>query len=113
MEERLEKEAEEFRKKLKEQILCDDDFERLEQFDVNVEEAYIEGAKAHLPQWHDLRIDPNDLPKETKEYLVKEDVWGNLVDKLVIYNAMKNFWCSDCQQDIIAWCETPKFEEDY
>lgn len=27
--------------------------------------------KAQIPQWHDLRKDPNDLPKENGEYWCK------------------------------------------
>ena len=42
-----EKLAEEYRKELKERLLRDDDFERLEMFDENVEEAYLAGRKSN------------------------------------------------------------------
>ena len=35
-----------------------------------VKEAYIASAKENGIQWHDLRKDPNDLPKENNLYLV-------------------------------------------
>lgn len=38
--------------------------------------AYIAGAEAHLSQWHDLRKDPSDLPKDTAVlYLVRVYSW--------------------------------------
>jgi len=33
--------------------------------------AYLAGAKENGVVWHDLRKDPNDLPKEEKQYVVK------------------------------------------
>ena len=56
--------AEEYRKSLKQRLIDEDNFERLEMFDENVEESFLAGLKAGRPQWHDLRKDPNDLPKE-------------------------------------------------
>ena len=29
----------------------------------DIEQAFLAGLKAGRPQWHDLRKDPNDLPK--------------------------------------------------
>ena len=37
--------AEEYRKKLKQRLIDEDDFERLENFDENVEEAFLAGLK--------------------------------------------------------------------
>ena len=38
--------AEEYRKSLKQKLIDEDEFERLEMFDENVEEAYLAGLKA-------------------------------------------------------------------
>ena len=38
----------------------------------DVIDAYIAGAKENGFVWHDLRKDPNDLPKKIKEYLVSD-----------------------------------------
>ena len=37
--------AENYRKKLKQRLIDEDDFERLENFDENVEEAFLAGLK--------------------------------------------------------------------
>ena len=37
--------AEEYRKQLKQRLIDEDDFERLENFDENVEEAFLAGLK--------------------------------------------------------------------
>ena len=56
--------AEEYRKSLKQKLIDEDEFERLEMFDENVEEAYLAGLKAARQEmWHDLRKNPNDLPE--------------------------------------------------
>ena len=62
--------AEKYRKSLKQKLIDEDEFERLEMFDENVEEAYLAGLKAGRPQWHDLRKDQNDLPKEEGAVLI-------------------------------------------
>lgn len=40
--------------------------------------AFLAGLKAGRPQWHDLRKDPNDLPKDDKEYVVKVKEYGGI-----------------------------------
>lgn len=81
---------------------------RVEQEVLKLEKENAE-LKAQLaegePKWHDLRKDPNDLPKESGNY------WG-----YVNYYGFQHrtlYW-SDNQFDVsevIAWCELPKFEE--
>lgn len=44
----LEEKAIEYRKQLKEEIIANDDFERLDKFDENVEQAYLAGYKEAL-----------------------------------------------------------------
>lgn len=99
--------AEEYRKSLKQKLIDEDEFERLEMFDENVEEAYLAGLKAARKEmWHDLRENPDDLP---------EDCAINQDGKRVLYDHINKVWRNDdadeyiCD-DPIAWCEIPTFE---
>ena len=65
--------------------------------------GYLEGAKENGVVWHDLRKDPNDLPKEDCEVIIKclgeeEDTW-------------KFFSAEGFPIKTIAWCEKPQFKE--
>ena len=76
-------------------------------------EAVMYGLAEGKPKWHDLRKDPNDLPEQI-----------TLVIMYIIGNAYCNGWFNgdgwiidngnmkkiDCE-NVIAWCELPKFEE--
>lgn len=79
-------------------------------------EGYEKGLAEGKPKWHDLRKDPNDLPKKTGEYFTNIG--------LLYYDELCNrhFWhtpsCEACdysdkveEDEVIAWCELPKFEE--
>ena len=104
--------AEKYRKSLKQKLIDEDEFERLEMFDENVEEAYLAGLKAARQEmWHDLRKNPNDLPEENQEVLV----YFTLPDKSKNEVIMAEFENNDFNfvdlQDVIAWCEIPTFEE--
>ena len=77
----------------------------------NVTDAFLAGLKAGRPQWHDLRKDPNDLPKEPTEKMRVNETWAyvkffdntyGLVDK----RALKNY------KGAIAWCEIPTFDKE-
>ena len=76
-------------------------------------DGFLEGLKAGRPQWHDLRKDPNDLPKEDKQYLclIKSWVGGGKVYACLIYNTQYHSW-QESYGDVIAWCEEPQFEEE-
>ena len=102
--------AEEYRKSLKQKLIDEDEFERLEMFDENVEEAYLAGLKAARKEmWHDLRKNPNDLPEIYMGVL-------NQNGMNVVYDYTNKVWRDDnaieyiCD-DSIAWCEIPTFEE--
>ena len=104
--------AEEYRKSLKQRLIDEDNFERLEMFDENVEEAYLAGLKAgRQEKWHDLRKNPKDLPAESQEVLV----YFTLPDKSRNSVAIAQFKSNDFDivdlQDVIAWYEIPTFEE--
>lgn len=57
-------------------------------------------------QWHDLRKDPNDLPKEIRTVL---DEAGDRFYYFRGHFYYENDLRFDCQP--IAWCEIPQFEE--
>ena len=68
-------------------------------------EAFLAGLKAGRPQWHDLRKDPNDLPKGNYSVLV-------IIDYLALgkeYSIRENL--KEDSKGIIAWCEIPQFKE--
>lgn len=83
----------------------------------NIERAVLVGIRAGKPKWHDLRKDPNDLPKEIEicsmpVYIVSEH--GN--SDLAQYDYKQKLWCYKYSNEhilyeVIAWCELPKFEE--
>lgn len=58
--------AEEYRKALKQRLIDEDDFERLEMFDENVEQAFLAGLKARL-QWHYVK--DGKYPTDDKKVL--------------------------------------------
>ena len=76
-------------------------------------EGFLAGLKAGRPQWHDLRKDPNDLPKEGKQYLclIKSWVGGEKVYACLIYNTQYHSW-QESYGDVIAWCEIPTFDKE-
>lgn len=67
----------------------------------------------YKPKWHDLRKNPDDLPKQIT--LVIMYIIGNVYcngwfngDGWIVDNG--NMKKLDCET-VIAWCELPKFEE--
>lgn len=77
--------------------------------------GYIDGAKWGMEhQWHDLRKNPNDLPKEEKEVLVY--MWDSYY--IGSYSSEDvEWWFNEFSLDykrldeIIAWCELPQFKD--
>lgn len=104
--------AEKYRKSLKQKLIDEDEFERLEMFDENVEEAYLAGLKAGRPQWHDLRKDQNDLPLNTAPvlclgstgFIVCKYIGGSWIDNQTIELIPKYI-------DIYKWYEIEDTEE--
>lgn len=77
--------------------------------------AYMHGAERYKPKWHDLRKNPDDLPK-------RGEYFTNI--GLLYYEELCNrhFWhtpiCEACdysdeveEDEVIAWCEIPKYKE--
>ena len=75
-------------------------------------DGFLAGLKVGMPLWHDLRKDPNDLPKENKRYLcrIKGFVGGGISYECFDYDTKYNIW-NYANGDVIAWCEIPKFKE--
>lgn len=81
---------------------------------VTIKQAYSDGLKDGRPKWHDLRKDPNDLPKRDERFNTKVNVpvfssKGNFV---VYYFEAKEWYRNGQKEEVIAWCEIPKFEEE-
>ncbi len=75
--------------------------------------AYMQGAERYRPKWHDLRKDPNDLPKKDERFCTNISV-AVLTQScgFAFYSFDDNKWYfSGKVIDVIAWCEIPKFEE--
>lgn len=70
-------------------------------------QAYTAGATENGIQWHDLRKDPNDLPKKNKSYWVYIDCHGNKIYRSIVWQGHWLGW--DCIP--LAWCEEPQFKE--
>ena len=76
-------------------------------------DGFLAGLKVSRPKLHDLRKDPNDLPKENKRYLcrIKGFVGGGISYECYEYDTKYNIW-NYASGDVIAWCEIPKFKEE-
>ena len=80
-------------------------------FALGEKDVEIMELKKQIPVWHDLRKDPNDLPKDSMRVLVL------LEDKLCEISSISadNRWlCTDYytgEDKVIAWCEIPQFKE--
>lgn len=98
----FEKEAEEYAKfhhfsiwdEANEEYITDDD---------EVVQAYIAGAEAHQTKWHDLRKDPNDLPKKDCEVIILHENGRKHIQKWKNGN-----WTNAIVVPVIKWCEIPK-----
>jgi len=113
----FEKEAEEYLKD-EPKYLIEDNEGNLINIANKVRQAYIAGATENGIQWHDLRKDPNDLPKEAKDCLVvfHNKYSDNIVKDISRYSVeLKKWWyihdLKDMEEEVIAWCEIPQFKE--
>ena len=70
-------------------------------------QLYLAGLLEGQPKWHDLRKDPNDLPKKNKSYWVYMDCQGNKVYRSIVWQGC---WCG-WNGVALAWCEEPQFKE--
>ncbi len=87
---------------------------------VNIEQqlkhAFDTATKENAIQWHNLRKNPNDLPKVTKEYITNIGVMT--FDRMKDRHLWTTPLCDACDyyeevtDEVIAWCECPQFKED-
>ena len=79
------------------------------------EEGYLDGAKENGVVWHDLRKDPNDLPKVVTEYITNIGVmtFDRLKDRHLWTTPICDAcdYCEEVTDEVIAWCEIPTFKE--
>lgn len=97
------------------------------------EEGYNNGFSRGYPKWHDLRRDPNDLPKERKRVLLCIEVVRKKFENFKVYiegiydkgeclGEYDSCWLYQeadkkvlteivDSQRVIAWCEIPQFKE--
>lgn len=91
-------------------------------------DGFLAGLKAGRPQWHDLRENPNDLPKE---FNVIKKAFGIYPEKKAIHIVLNqdgeyvHYLLGDWyyiydedivgdspKVDVIAWCEIPTFDKE-
>ena len=82
--------------------------------------GFLAGLKAGRPQWHDLRKDPNDLPKEfdinknrweMEKRITKHIVQNECGERVFCFNGT---WYHEKGGEAhpIAWCEIPTFDKE-
>ena len=94
-------------------------------FENEVKEGFKDGFLAGLregrPQWHDLRKDPNDLPKKKQECLCKVNYYDSdeVFNGCLTYSPkLKGFYLDSDEETeealfkITAWCEIPTFDKE-
>ena len=85
-------------------------------------DGFLAGLKAGRPQWHDLRKDPNDLPKEVGNYIVcfLDTACERHTFELSFVDYFEDkHWIDEDNHNIegydegvIAWCELPTFDKE-
>lgn len=88
--------------------------EHLHTFPKYFEKTFLAGLKAGRPQWHDLRKDPNDLPKKNGEYFCKVNShWEKYgVKHFTLQPYGYNRQWEGQGYSVIAWCEIPTFDKE-
>ena len=66
----------------------------------------IDELEQRVPKWHDLRKDPEDLPKEYMGFLLVKTNIGTYRLDMFINGFMQDMGVTKT----IAWCEIPKYE---
>ena len=89
------------------------------QFDL-MQKAYLKGIETGQmvcrPKWHDLRKNPDDLPPNEHEvYICLEYQGSNGIERHVGFDRYLDAdktWFTSTNEEVIAWCEIPKYTED-
>lgn len=114
-----EKEAEEYaRKNYGLKYAVEDDCRRLTPEESACMNGYLAGTKAHLPQWHDLRKNPEDLPKDYRTLCICLKDFGSKYEPIPqVYVGYcdslgwSDYMGSSLYSNVRYWCELPKLEE--
>lgn len=85
--------------------------EEINQRYAGIIQGVLYGLAEGKPKWHDLRKDPNDLPKHSGLYCVQCGEVREFVKEELSWFTVHFVPCMNCTEDTYAWCELPKFEE--
>ena len=79
-----------------------------------VTDIFLAGLKAGRPQWHDLRKDPNDLPKRDMRFSTHISIPVlTQTSGFAFYQFDDKKWYFQGKEiDVIAWCEIPTFDKE-
>lgn len=77
-------------------------------------QAFLAGLKAGRPQWHDLRENPNDLPKRDKTFVTDVSVTVVVypLEFAVYYFFDKKWYSNGKEVKVDRWCEIPTFDKE-
>lgn len=82
--------------------------------------GYNEAMNTHGIKWHDLRKNPNDLPREENDYLLclydkeTKSVFYEVMGLAKRYADSEDWYVESMIwniEDVIAWTEIPQFKE--
>ena len=82
--------------------------------DITIQQAFLAGLKAGRPVWHDLRKNPNELPKRMRKSILSRTVL-NQIGTPCHYNYELECWQNWSYIEIdtpIAWGEIPTFDKE-
>lgn len=86
--------------------------------EIKFKQAWLDGFAEGKPKWHNLRNNPDDLPKECENVLLclcGVGVRHYSVGCFIKTNNDLSWWSNIVSKElynVIAWCELPKFEEE-
>ena len=80
---------------------------------LSLESACTIGFNEGRPKWHDLRKDPNDLPKSDERFINKVSitVLSQKGQRVVYYFDSKEWYSDKQQEEVFAWTDLPKFKD--
>jgi len=87
----------------------------------HMRDAFVAGMEAARPQWHDLRKDPNDLPKfcgyDKSDYMIvaTDTICHSYHDySVAFYDFVVKAWYRlhnlEYLKNVIAWSEMPEWK---
>lgn len=103
----IEEKAEEYVESRGKELFKEFYYKQLSMADL-LKKCCFEFAKENGVVWHDLRKDPNDLPKKNGDYWVYMNCCGNKITRALVWE--NGVFCNMYDATIIAWCEIPQFQ---